>query len=54
MDEEFQAVADEAIERAEAIDCQPAAFIAGLELMAQTLRERIESARGEFGIEAEE
>jgi hypothetical protein len=49
VDHEFQEIADTAIEAAEAIECEGSEFVAGLEVIFDALKQRLEEAREEFG-----
>jgi hypothetical protein len=48
MDEEFEKIAQDAIEKAEAVNCEGEDFVAGLEVMLSLIQDRLESARDEF------
>lgn len=49
MENEFQEIADRALEEADAIDCEGPEFVAGLELIFNAVKDRLEEAREEFG-----
>lgn len=49
VDEEFQEIADAAIESAENVQCSLKEFVAGLETIFDALRNRLEEAKEEAG-----
>lgn len=47
LEQKFEKIIQEAIEKAEAVDCTFSEFVSGLEVMKSLLGERLGNARGE-------
>ena len=47
MSDEFEKIIQEAIEKAEAVDCPPEAFKDGLQAMAELMQARLEMEGGD-------